>query len=105
MSQKPRMETRPVGALKTHPDNVKLYGDPTPDESFVSSIKEKGVLNPVLISFDDRVISGHRRLAGARAAGLDEVPVVVFPSKDELDIIEALIHSNRQREKTREMIG
>lgn len=36
---------------------------------------------------------------------LPEVPVVVFGSDDELDILEALIESNRQRTKTNEQMG
>ena len=50
-------------------------------------------------------MSGHRRLEGAKRAGLREVPALVFGSDDELDMVAALIHSNKQRLKSNEMLG
>lgn len=90
--------------LKPHPINDEIYGDRT-DADLIKSIKDKGVLNPLLITFDDRIISGHRRWGASIALNLDAVPVVVFGSKDELEIQEALIESNRQRAKTNEQVG
>lgn len=48
------------------------------DEELKSSIQALGILTPLAVEQDgDNVylVAGHRRLAGARAAGLDEVPV------------------------------
>jgi protein gp37/ParB-like chromosome segregation protein Spo0J len=90
--------------LAPHPENVKIYGD-LADSELVESVKQKGILNPLLVTYDNRIISGHRRWDAAKVAGLDFVPVVVFGSNDELDILEALIESNRQRTKTPEQIG
>jgi len=62
-----------------------------------------------------RCVGAARRLTGARRGramsgrgrmgGLLDAPVVVFGSDDPLDIIEALIESNKQRAKTGEQIG
>ena len=90
--------------LTPHPENVKIYGD-LADSELVESVKQKGILNPLLVTYDNRIISGHRRWDAAKVAELDFVPVVVFGSDDELDILEALIESNRQREKTAEQVG
>jgi hypothetical protein len=60
------------------------------------------VLQPVLIDKKNRIISGHRRVAAARQARQDEIPVTVFPSADEGDIAMMLIESNLQRVKTKE---
>lgn len=98
------MDYRAVSELRPHPENVNIYGD-SADGDLVISVKEKGVINPLLITWDNRVINGHRRLDAARRAGLKEVPFVEFPSRDELDILEALVESNRQRAKTNEQIG
>lgn len=98
------LEKRPVSALRPHSENSKIYGD-GPDQELIDSIRDKGILNPLLVAFDGRVISGHRRWLAGQAAGLTEVPCVTFGSHDELDILEALIESNRQREKTNEQIG
>jgi protein gp37/ParB-like chromosome segregation protein Spo0J len=97
-------ETRPIGALRPHPRNAEIYGDQA-DADLVESVHTRGVLNPLLITRDGIVIAGHRRLDAARRAGLSDAPVVLFGSDDELDILEALVESNRQREKTREMFG
>lgn len=90
--------------LRPHPLNDEIYGDRT-DADLIKSIKEKGVLNPLLITHDNRIISGHRRWGSAIAINLDTVPVVVFGSTDELEIEEALIESNRQRQKNNEQVG
>ena len=90
--------------LTPHPENVKIYGD-LADSELVESVKQKGILNPLLVTYDNRIISGHRRWDAAKVADLETVPVVVFGSDDELDILEALIESNRQREKTNEQIA
>lgn len=98
------METRNTSDLRPHPENVKIYNDHA-DKDLVDSVLSKGVINPLLITYDNRIINGHRRHDAALKASLRTVPVVVFQSHDELDILEALIESNRQRQKTNEQIG
>lgn len=98
------MATQLVTSLRPHPLNDSIYGDRASSD-LVESIKKVGVLNPLLITADGIIISGHRRWAAASAAGLLSIPVVIFHSTDALDIEEALIESNRQREKTNEQIG
>lgn len=97
-------ETRQRVDLIPHPLNGEIYGDAANLE-LIDSIKSKGILHPLLIAHDNRIISGHRRWAAANLIGLDVVPVTVFESQDELDIQEAIIECNRQREKTGEQIG
>lgn len=96
------MVIRRVDQLKPHERNDWIYGGLS-DEKMSASIKEFGVLTPLLITYDDRIIGGHRRWTGAKAAGLTELTCIVFPSHDEWDILEAVIENNRQREKTGEM--
>jgi ParB-like chromosome segregation protein Spo0J len=103
VSDQPPAATRAVADLKPHPENARIYGDGA-DASLVESVRLKKVLSPLLITWDGRVISGHRRLAAAKAAGLTDVPVVVYASRDELDILEALVHDNRTRQKTGEQL-
>lgn len=98
------MNTRATNDLRSHPDNARIYGDHA-DTDLIESIRAKGILNPLLITSDGRVISGNRRLEAARRLNLSTVPVVLYGSNDELDILEALIESNRQRHKTNEQLG
>lgn len=94
----------PLNRLKPHPKNAAIYGD-SADPELVRSVREHGVLTPLTVTANGVVVSGHRRLVAAQEAGLTDVPVAPFGSEDELDIIEALIESNRQRSKTNEQIG
>jgi len=94
----------PIGDLYPHPENEKIYGHDV-DASFVNAVKRNGIYTPLLITRDNKVISGNRRLEAAKQVGITEVPVVVFDSEDELDIREAIVAANRQREKTNAQVG
>jgi N6-adenosine-specific RNA methylase IME4 len=56
---------------------------------------------PLVVTEGNVIISGERRWKAAGEAGREVVPVAVFPSTDELNILEALVHFNKQRVKTR----
>lgn len=95
---------RRCSELRPHPLNETIYGDRA-DGDLIASVRAKGILNPILITGDNLIVSGHRRWGAAIAVGLDTVPVVIFGSDDPLDIEEALLDSNEQREKTNEQKG
>ena len=86
--------------LKPHPVNRKLYGAETISQDFVDSIKENGILEPLVIKRDGTIISGHRRWLTAKALNMESVPVRVLEFENELDEREAIITFNKQREKT-----
>jgi len=90
-----------VSELKPHPKNTEIYGDTDElEETFVQSIREKGVLEPLVITEDKQVISGHRRLKAAEQVDVNSVPVRVSEFDSDLAEREALIEFNRQRDKT-----
>lgn len=71
-------------------------------DELVASIKEKGVLVPVLVRQFEvnnkyEVIAGNRRLAAARIAGLNEIPAHLVEMNDN-EAREAQIVENLQRE-------
>lgn len=86
--------------LKPHPVNRKLYGAETISQDFIDSIKENGILEPLVIKRDGTIISGHRRWLTAKALNMESVPVRVLEFDNELDEREAIIIFNKQREKT-----
>ena len=98
------VEERATDDLKDHPLNGEIYGSHIEDE-FLASVQSKGVLTPLLITKEGVVISGHQRFHAAQQLKLEKVPVIVFPLTDEAEIQEALVHFNRQREKTNEQIA
>jgi len=70
------VSTAKVSELSQHPKNDEIYGDTDElEDTFIASIREKGVLEPLVITDGKQVISGHRRLEAARQVGLESVPV------------------------------
>jgi ParB family chromosome partitioning protein len=64
------------------------------------SIRDKGVLQPILVREVDggyEVIAGERRLRAARDLGLDDVPVVIKKANNQEALVLALVE-NIQRE-------
>jgi ParB-like chromosome segregation protein Spo0J len=75
------VQVRPIGSVIPAPENDDVYNkiawtDPEIHE-LVRSIKEHGIQEPLLISTDGFIISGHRRRQAALLAELDHVPVRV----------------------------
>ena len=100
-----QVKMRKIAELRPHPLNREIYGDPNPDDDLKNSIQKNGILTPLIISGDGRIVSGHRRFSGAKEFGIEEVPVIILPSCDDLDIEETLIVANTQRQKTNEQIA
>jgi ParB family chromosome partitioning protein len=110
-----QLRLRRVEDLKPHPANQQIYGDAEePDPELVDNIRQHGVLQAILIvKKTNTIISGNRRWIAAKAAGLKEVPVEYFEEPrsgprrkpKEEDILEVLVHSNKQRVKTNEQIA
>jgi len=92
------------GELEPHPKNAEIYGDTETaedlPETFIESIREKGVLEPLVITDGKQIISGHRRWLAAKHTELDRIPVRKTTFDDNLTEREALVEFNRQREKT-----
>jgi ParB family chromosome partitioning protein len=64
------------------------------------SIKEQGIIQPLLVRKDDNgyeLVAGERRLRAAKKAGLSQVPVIVKTVTD-TDLLEISIIENIQRE-------
>lgn len=102
-----------TGDYYIHPRNVELYGEAVADQDLIDSIKERGILQPLLIAEvkdDDGalrryIVSGHRRNDGAAKAGLEEVPCILKKYASLDDTVVDLIDSNAYREKTEAQIA
>lgn len=86
--------------LKTHPANPR--GDVGDITELAASIKEKGVVEPLIVAPNTPsnfvVIAGHRRLAAAKAAKLKTVPCLVRDDvTDPAAQIELMLVENLQR--------
>lgn len=85
--------------FKDHPFKVK---DDAEMHKLVESIKENGVLNPIIVRQTKEgkyeIVSGHRRKRATELAGLDGIPCIVRDLSDEEAII-LMVDSNLQREE------
>lgn len=69
-------------------------------EELMASIKEKGVLQPILVRRNGdgyEVVAGERRLRAARALKLTQIPVIIKDVTDRESLVLALVE-NMQRE-------
>ena len=90
----------PIDSIISNPDQPRKSFDESKIEELAQSIREKGILLPLLVTRKgDRyeLLSGERRLRAATQAGLSEVPVIIreVTSEERLEI--ALIE-NIQRD-------
>ena len=79
---------------------IKLGNNPRKDlgdlTELTASIKEKGIIEPLVLNKDSELLAGYRRLAAATAAGLKTVPYVEIDAKKE-EITEIKLVENIQR--------
>jgi ParB family chromosome partitioning protein len=94
-------QTLPIDRIVTSSSQPRRYFDPEKLEQLTQSVKEHGILEPLLVrSLPDNkyeLVAGERRYRAAAAAGLNEVPVVIKELTDSEALQLALIE-NLQRE-------
>ena len=91
----------PIGDLEPNPFQPRSAIDPTRLAELASSIRESGVVQPILVrprGDGYQIIAGERRWRAAQAAGLQTVPVTVREVGDE-QLLELAIVENLQREE------
>ncbi len=97
-----RAPEQPIDLLVRNPDQPRrVFTDAEIDE-LSSSIREKGILQPILVRPAPgqpgkyQIIAGERRWRAAQKAGLHQVPVIVR-DLDDLEVLEIGIIENVQR--------
>lgn len=90
-----------ISRIKPNPANVR--GDAGDLSELIASIKVHGIIQPIVVQPHPKflsmflVLAGHRRLAAAKAAGLDEVPVVFREKAGPAKAIQVGLVENLQR--------
>ena len=97
-----RVQSLPLDKLEPFPNHpFKVIDDDKMLET-VESIKERGVLVPVLVRPKNdgnfEIVSGHRRHHASQLAGLTEIPAIVREMDDDTAIL-LMVDSNLQREE------
>ena len=92
--------TVPIDAIVYNERQPRQFLDPVSLAQLTASIRERGVLEPVLVRrVGDRyeLVAGERRTRAAREAGLSDVPAIVLDI-DDREALEISIMENLQRE-------
>ena len=97
-----------VDELRPSPENPDIYRPVDPADPAVvnlaASIARYGLLEPLVVTADRFIVSGHNRHCAASVAGLEAVPCRVLDLRRDDDpegYIRLLREHNRQRSKTR----
>ena len=94
-------QTLRIEQIVTSPSQPRRYFDPDKLEQLTQSVKEHGILEPLLVRplADERyeLVAGERRYQAAEAAGLTSVPVVVKELTD-TEALQLALVENLQRE-------
>ena len=97
------MKQIPIMNLVPFPGHPYKVEDNADMEALAESIRENGILNPLIVRPAENnpcqyeIISGHRRAHAARLAGIEQVPAFVCPiSRDEAAVL--VVDSNLHRE-------
>lgn len=91
----------PLGNIRPNPRQPRTLIEPGSLEELADSIREHGIIQPLIVSRDESVggyilIAGERRWQAARQAGLATVPVLVRQAGDE-QMLELALVENIQR--------
>ena len=93
------LEIAKIQPFQNHPFKVV---DDDKMEELVNSIRQNGVLTPVLVRPTDddgyEMISGHRRMHAAQRAGLTKIPAIIRELTDDAATI-VMVEANSQREE------
>jgi ParB family transcriptional regulator, chromosome partitioning protein len=90
----------PIGNIRPNPRQPRINFDEETMSSLAASIKELGVLQPVLVrriggesSDEFELIAGERRWRASRRAGLHTIPVLIQTSDDTHSLEQALVEN------------
>ena len=86
----------PIAAIGSNPKQPRRSFDEEPLEALAASIREVGVLQPVVVRSKNggyELVAGERRLRAARMAGLATIPAVIRDTDDSEGLREALIEN------------
>ena len=81
------MEMIEINKLKTHPRNQEFFDDITGErwEEFKNTILRRGVVEPIVVTTDMVVVSGHQRIRACKELSLLNIPcrITFYPEVDE----------------------
>ena len=99
----PRSETLvPIEKVRPNPDQPRRDFDQSDMDDLISSVKEKGIIQPLIVRIDPedtslfQIVAGERRWRAAQSAQIHEVPILIRELTD-TEVLELAIIENIQR--------
>lgn len=89
-----------VEELKPHPRNNEFFDDMSGEKwsEFLSSVKMRGIIEPIVITKDKMIVSGHQRVRACKELGIDKIECDIRLYNNEDEILQDLLETNiRQR--------
>ena len=89
-----------IAEIQRNPFQPRLYFDPAQLEELSNSIREYGVLQPVIVRLVDgkyQLVSGERRFRASMLAGKESIPALIRQLSDR-EVAEMALIENLQRE-------
>ena len=97
-----RFEEIPLDSIEPNPRQPREVFDPEALAELVTSIREVGILQPIVVRELDpgryQLIMGERRWRASREAGLDLVPAIVRDTADDALLRDALLENLHRQE-------
>ena len=91
-----------LSEIDVDPEQPRRIFDSQSLAELAASIKEHGVLSPILVRLEEggvyRLVAGERRFRASKLAGQDTIPAVVLSEKDDDDTLAKQLIENIQRE-------
>lgn len=95
----------PVSQIVPNPRQPRTLMNEEELQGLADSIREHGILQPLVVSFDSRsnqyvLVAGERRLRASRIAGLETVPVIIRQASEQQRLELALIENVQRADLT-----
>ncbi len=93
----------PVDSIAPNPDQPRTHFEDEALEELAASMREVGVLQPVVVTESDEgyiLIAGERRWRAAKRAGLGVIPAVVREDTGTSTLVEALVENVQRQDLT-----
>jgi ParB family transcriptional regulator, chromosome partitioning protein len=93
----------PVAEIRPNPHQPRRYFDDARLAELADSIKQQGILQPLIVRKAEQgyeLVIGERRLRAAQKAGLDRVPVIIKEVTDAESMEMALVENIQREELT-----
>lgn len=94
-------KTMALSKLQANPDQPRRSFDQASLEELAESIKEHGVIQPIIVTPRDgryEIVAGERRYRASKMAGVKEIPVIIRSMTDQNQLEISLIENIQRRD-------